>query len=236
MQPSEPHGVAIEARVYAENPAKGYAPSPGTLQIVQWHNIEGSRIDTWVRTGTVVSAHYDPLLAKVMFHSPTREATLEGIHEILSESRICGPPTNLDFLAAILQDQAFACGRTLTKFLTEFRYSPAAIDVVSGGAYTQVQDYPGRPTMVCRPMSLAVEYVRLSSLIAGPRLSPCRPDGSPGISGCEHARRESSWLGRLGDYLERTRLIIFRASYCCNLRCAHGSHAGWQKHSDVDET
>ncbi|KAA6408635.1 MAG: urea carboxylase [Lasallia pustulata] len=147
MQPSEPHGVAIEARVYAENPAKGYAPSPGTLQIVQWHNIEGSRIDTWVKTGTVVSAHYDPLLAKVMFHSPTREATLEGIHEILSESRICGPPTNLDFLAAILQDQAFASGRTLTKFLTEFRYSPAAIDVVSGGAYTQVQDYPGRPTM-----------------------------------------------------------------------------------------
>lgn len=172
MQPSEPHGAAIEARVYAENPARDYAPSPGTLQIVQWHEMEGSRIDTWVRTGTVVSSHYDPLLAKVMFHSPSREATLKGIHEILSKSRICGPPTNLDFLAAIVQDEGFAAGRTLTKFLTEFKYSPAAIDVISGGAYTQVQDYPGRPTMVCSAISFDVEHVRLV-------LTYCRAVASP---------------------------------------------------------
>ena len=46
-----PKGVAIEARVYAENPAKGYAPSPGTLQIVDWKSLPNSRIDTWVHTG-----------------------------------------------------------------------------------------------------------------------------------------------------------------------------------------
>ena len=159
LQPSKPNGAAIEARVYAENPARDYAPSPGTLQIVQWGEIKGARIDTWVKTGTVISSHYDPLLAKVMFHSPSREATLKGIHDILSQSRICGPPTNLDFLAAILQDQTFASGKTLTKFLTEFPYSPAAIDVISGGAYTQVQDYPGRPTMVCS----AVLYIFIRS-------------------------------------------------------------------------
>jgi len=89
----------------------------------------------------------DPLLAKVMFHASTRREAIEGMHEILSKTRICGPPTNLDFLASILEDPNFAAGRTMTKFLTTFKYSPAVIDVIGGGAYTQVQDYPGRPTM-----------------------------------------------------------------------------------------
>ena len=147
LQPVGPKGAAIEARVYAENPARDYAPSPGTLQIVHWKLESGCRIDTWVRTGTIVSSNYDPLLAKLMFHSPTRGMTMEGITELLTKSRICGPPTNLDFLAAIVKDSQFAAGTTLTKFLGDFEYSPAAIDVITGGAYTQVQDYPGRPTM-----------------------------------------------------------------------------------------
>lgn len=147
LQPTSPKGAAIEARVYAENPAKDYVPSPGTLQIVEWKEMEESRIDTWIHTGTIVSSYYDPLLAKVMVHSPNREITVKAIHKMLSESRICGPPTNLEFLAAIVADPRFSKGVTMTKFLTDFKYSPAAIDVVAGGAYTQVQDYPGRPTM-----------------------------------------------------------------------------------------
>ena len=147
MQPSEPKGAAIECRVYAENPARDYAPSPGILQIVEWNGTENSRIDTWVKTGTIVSSHYDPLLAKVMFHSESRNTTIKEMHQLLTKSRICGPPTNLDFLAAILADSEFVVGNTMTKFLATFEYAPAAIDVLTGGAYTQVQDYPGRPTM-----------------------------------------------------------------------------------------
>ena len=147
LQPSQPKGAAIEARVYAENPAKDYAPSPGTLQIVQWKEVERSRIDTWVHTGTIVSSHYDPLLAKVMVHSPSREQSIKNMHDVLSQSRICGPPTNLDFLAAIVGDARFQKGDTMTRFLSDFDYMPAAVDVISGGAYTTVQDYPGRPTM-----------------------------------------------------------------------------------------
>lgn len=147
IQPKEPKGAAIEARVYAENPARDYAPSPGTLQLVDWANIDGGRIDTWVRTGTIVSSHYDPLLAKVMVHKPEREQCIKDMQNLLSTSRICGPPTNLDFLACIVDDPRFATGVTMTKFLTDFKYSPAAIDVVKAGAYTQVQDHPGRPTM-----------------------------------------------------------------------------------------
>lgn len=147
LQPTKPKGAAIEVRVYAENPARDYAPSPGTLQIVEWKELEGSRLDTWVHTGTVVSSHYDPLLAKMMFHDSSREKGIEGMHKLLEDSRICGPPTNLDFLGSIVTDEKFRGGSTMTRFLDDFEYAPSAIDIVSGGAYTTVQDHPGRPTM-----------------------------------------------------------------------------------------
>lgn len=146
LQPSSAKGVAIEARVYAENPAKDYAPSPGLLQEVLWKEVPGSRIDTWVRRGIRVSANYDPLLAKAMVHASTRDEAIAGLSELLTESKILGPPTNLGFLATILADSTFKSGNTMTKFLSTFEYSPAAIDVIAGGAYTLVEDL-GRPNV-----------------------------------------------------------------------------------------
>ena len=147
LQPSAPKGAAIEARIYAENPAKDYAPSPGTLQHVSWNEVKGSRIDTWIHTGTKVTANYDPLLAKAMVHAPRRSEAINEMKELLNGSRILGPPTNMEFLTSILKDSTFTSGRTMTKFLTTFEYRPAAIDVVAGGAYTLVEDWPGRPTI-----------------------------------------------------------------------------------------
>lgn len=89
----------------------------------------------------------DPLLAKVMYHSKSREQTIEAMRIMLRESRICGPPTNLEFLANILADERFVAGNTLTKFLDTFEFRPSAIDVLSGGAYTLIEDWPGRPTL-----------------------------------------------------------------------------------------
>ncbi|EAT90398.2 hypothetical protein SNOG_02186 [Parastagonospora nodorum SN15] len=129
LQPSKPSGSAIEARVYAENPLKDYAPSPGLLQKVEWKDVPGSRIDTWVFTGSRVTPNYDPLIAKVMVHSASRDATIDK------------------FLAAIVDDSRFRAGTTMTSFLKEFIYAPHAIDVISAGAYTLIQDLPGRPTV-----------------------------------------------------------------------------------------
>lgn len=147
LQPKGPKGAAIEVRVYAENPAKNYAPSPGTLQHVSWQEVPGSRIDGWIHTGTKVTSYYDPLLAKVMVHASDRSRAIELMSEMLEKSRIFGPPTNMEFLAAILQDKTFQSGKTLTKFLDSFNYQPNAIDVLQGGAYTLVEDWPGRPTI-----------------------------------------------------------------------------------------
>jgi len=66
---------------------------------------------------------------------------------MLVKSRICGPPTNLEFLATILESEKFKSGDTLTSFLGDFKFQPAAIDVISPGAYTLIQDLPARPSV-----------------------------------------------------------------------------------------
>ena len=147
IQPKEPNGFAIEARVYAENPTKDYAPSPGMLQDVIWKEVDGGRIDTWVHRGVKVTSFYDPLLAKAMVHRSTREEAISGMNDLLTGSKIYGPPTNLEFLAAIMQDSTFKSGKTMTKFLSDFKFAPTAIDVLQGGAYTLIEDWPGRPTI-----------------------------------------------------------------------------------------
>ncbi|ETS86272.1 urea carboxylase [Pestalotiopsis fici W106-1] len=143
----EPRGHAIEARVYAENPARNFAPSPGLLQQVTWELHEQSRIDTWVRSGNVISSMYDPLLAKIMHHAPSRQQAISELIKILKGSQVCGPPTNLDFLLKVVESDDFGTGSTLTRTLDTFSYVPAAIDVVAGGSQTLIQDYPGRPTV-----------------------------------------------------------------------------------------
>jgi urea carboxylase len=147
LQPLGPNGAAIEVRVYAENPAKNYAPSPGTLQHVSWKDVPGSRVDCWIHTGTKVTSFYDPLLAKVMVHASNRGEAIERMEEMLQGSMILGPPTNMEFLDEILRDDTFKSGKTMTKFLDTFKYQPHAIDVLAGGAYTLVEDWPGRPTI-----------------------------------------------------------------------------------------
>jgi len=147
LQLDAPKGAAIEARVYAENPLRDYAPSPGLLQKVEWKRLTGSRIDTWVFTGAPVTPNYDPLIAKVMCHGPSRKEAAHIIQRMLSESFICGPPTNLEFLAAIIRSDNFNSGNTLTSFLKSFEFMPAAIDVISPGPYTLVQDLPARPAV-----------------------------------------------------------------------------------------
>ncbi|KAH7025652.1 urea carboxylase [Microdochium trichocladiopsis] len=140
-------GHAIEVRVYAENPAKDYAPSPGLLQQVSFPSDGGMRVrvDTWVDSGTVVSPSFDSLIAKIMVHADDRAAAIRSMNEALANTVLRGPPTNFDFLAAILSTHDFVSGHTTTNMLeTRFQYQPAAMEFLEPGAFTTVQDYPGR--------------------------------------------------------------------------------------------
>lgn len=138
----EPQGTSIEVRLYAENPVRNFAPSPGTLTDVYFP--AGVRVDGWVRTGTEVSANYDPMIAKLIVHGPDREATRLKMLAALDATRLHGIATNLDYLRGILSGDTFIQGRMSTRFLDSYHHVSPVVEVVEPGTYTTVQDYPGR--------------------------------------------------------------------------------------------
>ncbi|MFT4277641.1 MAG: acetyl-CoA carboxylase biotin carboxylase subunit [Rhodopseudomonas sp.] len=97
------NGHAIEARVYAENPAKNFMPSVG--KITTWRTpaeVDGLRIDAGYRGGDSVSPYYDAMLAKVIAWAPTREAAIDRLDRGLNETDIRGVVTNIPFLSALI--------------------------------------------------------------------------------------------------------------------------------------
>ncbi|KGD65208.1 urea carboxylase [Alcanivorax nanhaiticus] len=136
------HGAAMEVRIYAEDALKDFQPSPGELTEV--HFPDGIRLDGWIDTGTVVSPHYDPMLAKVIVHGDDRSDALSKMQNALAETCLSGIATNLDYLRQILRDSNVIAGKVSTRYLETFSYTPTAFEIIEPGTYTTVQDYPGR--------------------------------------------------------------------------------------------
>ncbi|ODV63810.1 bifunctional urea carboxylase/allophanate hydrolase [Ascoidea rubescens DSM 1968] len=135
-------GASMEARLYAENPVKSFQPSPGQLTDVTFP--EWARVDTWVKKGTIISSEYDPTLAKIIVHGKDRNECLQKLRQALDETIVYGCITNVDYLRSIANSQMFAEAKVATKVLDSFDYSAHAFEILSPGAYTTVQDYPGR--------------------------------------------------------------------------------------------
>jgi geranyl-CoA carboxylase alpha subunit len=108
-------GHAIEARLYAEDPARDYLPQTGT--VVRFRPAGDVRFDHGVADGFVVSPHYDPMIAKVIAHGPTRDDARRKLAAALRATTLFGVVTNKAFLAAICEDDAFAHGLATTAFL-----------------------------------------------------------------------------------------------------------------------
>jgi len=137
-----PAGAAMEVRVYAEDAARDFLPSAGLITDVKMPI--GPRCDTWIEAGTEVSSFYDPLLAKIQVKGESRAEVLEKMKTALSEARIDGVRTNLDYLSQIISSEAFITGEVSTKWLESFAYTPHIIEIIKGGTMTTVQDWPGR--------------------------------------------------------------------------------------------
>jgi 3-methylcrotonyl-CoA carboxylase alpha subunit len=125
-------GHAVEARIYAEDPARGFLPSTGRLTVLEWPNGEGVRIDTGVESGGEVSPFYDPMIAKMIVHAPAREKALDNLASALDQSVVVGPRSNVGFLAALARAKDFRAGRFDTGFidqhLAELPPSAGALD------------------------------------------------------------------------------------------------------------
>ena len=116
-------GHAIEARLYAEDVPAGFLPVTGTLHRFAIPSGPGLRIDTGYRDGSVVSPHYDAMLAKVIAHGRTRADAARRLARALQTAEIHGLTTNRDLLVAILREPDFLAGATDTGYLT--RHEPA---------------------------------------------------------------------------------------------------------------
>jgi len=110
-------GHAIEARVYAEDPANQFFPSVGTLTLATEPVRPGVRVDAGVTAGDEVTIHYDPMIAKVIAYAETRAEAIRKLDTALTDYKIAGITTNISFLRAILAQPAFQQGETTTHFI-----------------------------------------------------------------------------------------------------------------------
>ncbi|WP_189134564.1 acetyl/propionyl/methylcrotonyl-CoA carboxylase subunit alpha [Wenjunlia tyrosinilytica] len=126
--PPAPRGWAIEARLYAEDPAREWQPQTGTLHCLDVPGVtarfqpgtadSGVRLDAGVEDGSTVGVHYDPMLAKVIAWAPSREAAARRLADALARSRVHGLTTNRDLLVRVLRHPRFLAGLVDTAFLT----------------------------------------------------------------------------------------------------------------------
>jgi 3-methylcrotonyl-CoA carboxylase alpha subunit len=111
-------GWAMEARLYAEDPAKGFLPSIGTLELLQFGESEGGRIDTGVYEGADVSPFYDPMIAKVIAWGEDREDARERLSDMLADSAVWPVKTNASFLVNALEHPDFVAGTVDTGLIS----------------------------------------------------------------------------------------------------------------------
>ena len=110
-------GHAIEARLYAEDPLNDYLPVTGEFHRFRFPESQGLRVDAGIAEGSRVSVHYDPLIAKVIAHAPTREGAAASLASALRHAHIHGSTTNRALLVRILEHPEFLSGDTDTHFL-----------------------------------------------------------------------------------------------------------------------
>jgi propionyl-CoA carboxylase alpha chain len=113
------NGWAIEARVYAEDPRRGFLPSTGRLVRYQEPTGEGVRVDTGIVQGGEVSMFYDPMIAKLCAYGPDRAVATRRLSRALDSYLVRGPGHNIPFLSAVLANPRFAEGRLSTNFIAE---------------------------------------------------------------------------------------------------------------------
>ncbi|HVZ54427.1 MAG TPA: biotin carboxylase N-terminal domain-containing protein [Pseudolabrys sp.] len=111
------NGHAVEARLYAEDPERGFLPSTGRLIALQFPVQDGLRVDSGVEQGDAVTPFYDPMIAKLIAHEPTRAAALDRLADALEQTVVAGPRSNAAFLAALARADGFRAGEFDTGFI-----------------------------------------------------------------------------------------------------------------------
>ncbi|MEN8905656.1 MAG: urea carboxylase [Clostridiales bacterium] len=138
----EPKGHSIQARIYAEDCLNNFTPSAGIIDKVEFP--KAARLETWIRDSVEVTTLYDPMLAKLIVHCDDRKSALNQLKKAITDTKIYGITTNLQYLYALLEDIDYENGILDTHMLDDFTPSYPALEVLDGGIQSTIQDYPGR--------------------------------------------------------------------------------------------
>jgi acetyl/propionyl-CoA carboxylase alpha subunit len=115
----KPRGHAIEARLYAEDPARNFMPSPGQITRLDIPEVPNLRVDTGARAGTNVTVYYDPMIAKFIAWGEDRGAAIKTMRTALEGTIVEGVKTNIPFLRRIFASDDFTAGRIHTRYVDE---------------------------------------------------------------------------------------------------------------------
>jgi urea carboxylase len=172
-------GHAVEARVYAEDPARGFQPSAGTVTNAAYPTADQARVDAWVETGTEVATNYDPLLGKIITSGASRSDAFDRLAAALENTRIDGIETNLGMLRAVSGMDVVRSVQHSTSTLDNVGDPEPRITVNRPGLQTTVQDWPGRTGLwqIGVPPSGPMDDLsfRLGNTALG------NPEGAPGL-------------------------------------------------------
>ena len=130
-------GYAIEARLYAENPASNFLPTSGKIHKLKFPNVKGIRIDSDLKNGDLVNIYFDPMLAKIIAYDTNRVKAINKLNYALSQTVILGPNTNIELLQNILSSSSFVRGEYDTNFIfenkkiTELKKNQSTIENIS---------------------------------------------------------------------------------------------------------
>ncbi|KIS26007.1 urea carboxylase [Arthrobacter sp. SPG23] len=172
-------GHAVEARIYAEDPARNFQPSAGTVTNAQYPGADVVRVDAWVETGSEVSTNYDPLLGKLISFGASRDEALDSLSDALLHTRMDGIETNLGMLRSVTGLDVVRAAAHSTSTLDSVGDPEPRITVERPGLQTSVQDWPGRTGLwqVGVPPSGPMDDLsfRLGNVALG------NPEGAPGL-------------------------------------------------------
>ncbi|WP_294922967.1 acetyl/propionyl/methylcrotonyl-CoA carboxylase subunit alpha [uncultured Paracoccus sp.] len=193
-------GHAFEARLYAEDVPAGFLPATGTLAHLRFP--EHARIETGVRQGDTISPWYDPMIAKIVTHGPTRAIALRALETALADTEVAGSVTNVDFLGALTRHEGFGRGevdtdliaRDLDALTAQTPPDPRALAlaVIGLAGLAPCQNREPQPgTVLWQPLRRSVEWQGGQAVleVLGPGQARVTIDGQPH----DIARRNGRW-------------------------------------------
>lgn len=228
----EMRGHAIEARVYAEDPAHGFLPTGGHVLLAEEPHGPGVRVDSGLFPGTTVGSDYDPMLAKVITHGADRAAALRTLDRALNRTAVLGVVTNIDFLRFLLADEDVRAGRLDTGLLDRrvgdyTAHIAGEAELVAAAAYRWLrywQAADGDLWSVPSGWRIGAPAATVARLRAGERTDHVRITGAPeaATAEVENGERHSLTAGLDGGQLTVV-LDGIRQSY----RVADAEHRIW---------